>query len=316
MRTLPFLLLLAACGGGDDATDTDGSMSGFDEADFLEVTDRLKGRAQAEVVGNETVVDDQGCTRPRYEITCLFCGVGIEGFMGMALCADRLQVLEHLDPEDPNEFYYDLDASGHTTPVGLNWIYTFETFDDIPDEHPQMFGVDMMGPMDPHAIPGFPHYDMHAFPWRPDDGLDHGYFGNENPSMARPGWVDQAEPVFYTVQALRDPDLRASLGYVAGDCTDGQGVAWVNPAAEGKLDTFDPDTVLTDVHGNLRAVRWTAPSGTAPADMFGQPFVQAPDGTWRLTFWITKLNAEGLFADADPALTCDEAPRAECGPQF
>lgn len=85
---------------------------------------------------------------------------------------------------------------------------------------------------------------------------------------------------------------------------------------DGKVDVLEPELLLYEPqkNGRLRlvAVEYIVPldawAGSAPPRLFGQTFHRNDAfGIWALHVWHLRHNPRGMFADWNPAVTCDYA---------
>ena len=98
----------------------------------------------------------------------------------------------------------------------------------------------------------------------------------------------------------------------------GMGHHYVNlDLLDGALDPTQPEVLLYEPtkNGRLRlvGVEYVVPFGVVPEtgpapELFGHHFhPSAGAGGWALHVWAWRHNAAGLFADFNPAVSCDDA---------
>jgi hypothetical protein len=104
-------------------------------------------------------------------------------------------------------------------------------------------------------------------------------------------------------------------------CIEGQGFHWLNANYLGSLDPETPAALVyaRDHHGHLKlgAVEWIVPiedpeNPPPPPTLAGQTFhgpetvEGVPFTFYALHAWIWRHNADGLFFDANPDISCED----------
>lgn len=115
------------------------------------------------------------------------------------------------------------------------------------------------------------------------------------------GWSTQITP------CMTDPGGAGGMGFHYGNTAFIDGTAQVE---RPQLLLFEPEK-----NGQLRlvAVEYIIPytlhaRDAAPPELFGQRFKQVDSfQLWGLHAWVWKNNTSGIFADWNPAVTCDDA---------
>ncbi|WP_158850721.1 hypothetical protein [Saccharothrix deserti] len=134
--------------------------------------------------------------------------------------------------------------------------------------------------------------------------------------------VQEATARFHSVHEA------VAAGYLpTNECVPGMGYHWVNPAlfeppGESRLDLRKPEVLLYErtARGGLRLTGveylWSDADQDLRTDndrpsLFGVPFVGPMEGHgpgmpkhYELHAWVWKYNANGLFAQENPKVTC------------
>jgi hypothetical protein len=96
----------------------------------------------------------------------------------------------------------------------------------------------------------------------------------------------------------------------------GMGYHWVNTGLlDSHVDVETPEALLyepeADGRQRLVAVEYVIPKAlwheAAPPTLFGQTFKLNKFDLWALHVWVWKDNPDGLFADWNPLVTCENA---------
>ena len=90
-------------------------------------------------------------------------------------------------------------------------------------------------------------------------------------------------------------------------CVPGQGYHFIKDSLVGTFDIRHPPVLMYTKDGDLNSPEWIAPVSDfpQPPSIFGQT-LHAEDelGLWILHVWVWKLNANGVFDDINPNVTC------------
>ena len=98
------------------------------------------------------------------------------------------------------------------------------------------------------------------------------------------------------------------------------GYHYGNPSLiDGEVSLLEPETLVYEPGRNgtlkLVAVEYLVPTdaweGETPPSLFGQEFHDTGAGLYVLHAWLWRHNPNGMFADWNPAVSCDHAEESE-----
>jgi hypothetical protein len=94
-------------------------------------------------------------------------------------------------------------------------------------------------------------------------------------------------------------------------CIEGQGYHYINLSRIGTLNIENPQILVYAPGNRLVALEWFVPGslvGDELPTLFGQAFHYSADGDFYfLHVWAWQANPNGLFADTNPLIHCDDA---------
>ena len=104
----------------------------------------------------------------------------------------------------------------------------------------------------------------------------------------------------HLADALADGYVNTGLA-----CVPGQGYHYIKNSLVGTTDFRHPSVLMYTADGLLNGPEWVAPQSIPAPRIFGQQLHADDDlGLWILHVWVWKLNANGVFDDVNPAVTC------------
>jgi hypothetical protein len=121
--------------------------------------------------------------------------------------------------------------------------------------------------------------------------------------------VEQLELARRSVCKYRRIEAALAAGYADSGlpCVPGQGYHFIKSDLVGSFDVRRPPVLMYTSSGDLNSPEWIAPQAQfpTPPSIFGQT-LHAEDelGLWILHVWVWKANANGVFDDVNPSVTC------------
>ena len=104
----------------------------------------------------------------------------------------------------------------------------------------------------------------------------------------------------HLADALADGYVNTGLA-----CVPGQGFHYIRTDLVGTTDPHRPPVLMYDADGELTGPEWVAPEDRPAPFIFGQQLHADDDvGLSILHVWVWKLNANGVFDDVNPIVTC------------
>lgn len=104
----------------------------------------------------------------------------------------------------------------------------------------------------------------------------------------------------HLADALADGYVNTGLA-----CVPGQGYHYIKNSLVGTTDIHQPPVLMYTADGELNGPEWVAPEDQPAPFIFGQQLHAEDDvGLSILHVWVWKLNANGVFDDVNPAVTC------------
>jgi hypothetical protein len=101
-------------------------------------------------------------------------------------------------------------------------------------------------------------------------------------------------------------------------CIEGQGYHYINVNRIGAVDVESPQLLVYAPDGRLVALEWLIPAsltGGVPPTLFGETFHgPIPADFFILHAWVWRANPDGMFADENPRIHCEDEASHEGQP--